>query len=288
MRLTLHSAFWLILALIMLAIIAVVPFDLLHNEDRYDFPLVRTVEKELEDITDSTGATISTEKFVEVTEPQVQVAASSSERVAREESPGENEADKNEPKPLPARIRIQVPFLVQAPTGNWDMPYQEACEEASLIMVHHFLEGTTVTPTEADAEILAIVAWENDKFNYSADVTLEELKKISEDYYRHTGQLFYDFTIEDMKKLLAAGHPIILPVAGRDIGNPYFSGLGPWYHMLVVTGYDGDEFITNDPGTKRGEGYRYPQRRLFDAIHNWTGAKEGIRSGNKVMLVLER
>ncbi len=231
---------------------------------QYDFPLQRTVEKTVEDITNGTGSNQSVEDFV-----------------------GETSAPATDfPDTLPDKIRIEVPFIVQAPTGNWDMPYQEACEEASLIMVHHFLQGTSVTPEEADKEILDLVAWENNEFQYSADVTIEEAKRIAEDYFHEWGELFYDFTIEDMKRLLATGHPIIVPLAGRDLHNPYYSGLGPWYHMLVITGYDSTGFITNDVGTRRGEGYHYPYDVLYDAIHNWTGAKEDIHQGRKAMLVL--
>jgi hypothetical protein len=155
-------------------------------------------------------------------------------------------------------------------------------------MIHHFLAGETLTAQEADKEILDMVQWENDEFNYSADLTIEELKRVAEDYYKHTGQLFYDFTIDDMKRLLAEGHPLIVPLAGRDVGNPYYSGEGPWYHMLVVMGYDAHNFITNDVGTKRGHNFRFPQERFFNSIHNWTGQKEDIRNGRKAMLVLEK
>lgn len=268
------SIFFLLLGIIAL-IFAIGMYRIAHAPDTFDFPLARDIQKTFEDVTNSTGS-IAVDDFVEVASPS---ASSSAE--SRLVAPVDAGA-------LPPSVRIQVPFLVQAPTGNWNMPYQEACEEASLIMVHQYFEGTSLTAEQADKEILDMVAWENAEFNYSADVTVEELKRIAEDYYQHRAQLFYDFTIADMKRLLAEGHPIILPVAGRDIGNPYFSGEGPWYHMLVVTGYEGNVFITNDPGTRRGEGYRYPQQRLFDAIHNWTGAKEDIRYGKQVMMVLER
>ncbi len=89
-----------------------------------------------------------------------------------------------------------------------------------------------------------------------------------------------------MKNELAKGYPIIVPMAGRDLGNPYFSGEGPWYHALVIIGYDKTSFITNDPGTRRGEHYRYKYDVLMNAIHDWTGVKENIRDGRKVALVV--
>ena len=256
-----HRPFFGILGFLLI-LLAIGMYRVTTMPETYDFPLIREAQKTIEDITNSTGSMTATD-FVEVT-------STSSSGV------------------LSKKIQIDVPFLVQAPLGNWDMPYQEACEEASLISVHHFLDGSAITPEQADTEILAMVEWENKEFNYSADVTVEELKQISEDYYHHRAQLFYEFTIEDMKRLLAAGSPIIVPLAGRDIGNPYYSGEGPWYHMLVVTGYDGNYFITNDVGTKRGHGYRYPQQRLFDSIHDWNMQKEDIRNGRRVMMVLEK
>jgi len=184
---------------------------------------------------------------------------------------------------------ITVPFSPQSPFANWDDPYQEACEEMSLIMVHHFLDGTELTREQADEELLALVKWE-EEHGYSQDVTLDELAEIAQEYYGYRTNILYneDVTIESLKRLLAKGSPIIVPAAGRDLGNPYFSGEGPWYHMLVITGYQPWFFITNDPGTKRGEDYKYEYEVLLNAIHDWTGIKENIRDGRKSVLIVTR
>ncbi|TSC96681.1 MAG: Uncharacterized protein Greene101449_1406 [Candidatus Peregrinibacteria bacterium Greene1014_49] len=192
--------------------------------------------------------------------------------------------------PLPSTFQISVPFTSQAPRANWEDPYQEACEEASLLMVHRFLLGEKVgviPPDDADRDLLALVRWEW-IHKYEKDVTLQELADISKMYYEHTPVIEDTVTIERIKELLVAGYPIIVPVAGRDLGNPYFSGEGPWYHMLVITGYDRNEFITNDPGTRRGESYEYAYDVLIAAIHDWTGVKEEIRSGKKRMMILKK
>lgn len=157
----------------------------------------------------------------------------------------------------------------------------------SLIMVHHFLEGTELTRAQAEQELLALVQWETEH-GYPEDVTIAELGQIAKEYYGHTPRIVENPTVEDLKGLLADGHPIIVPAAGRDLGNPYFSGEGPWYHMLVLTGYGWRSFITNDPGTRRGEGYEYRFSTLLEAIHDWTGIKEEIRKGRSAVLVLER
>ncbi|OIO54869.1 hypothetical protein AUJ46_02030 [Candidatus Peregrinibacteria bacterium CG1_02_54_53] len=153
--------------------------------------------------------------------------------------------------------------------------------------MHHYLKGTNITREQAEAELLALVEWE-EAHGYPQDVTVAELGKIAEEYFGYHARVIPNPTEEDMKRELAEGHPIIVPAAGRDLGNPYFSGDGPWYHMLVLTGYGEFFFITNDVGTKRGEGYKYRFDTLLKAIHDWTGAKEEIRTGAKRVLVIEK
>lgn len=242
----------------------------------YDFPLVQEGQEVAEAITEATTSEPTVEEFVEEEgAPDTPAAPAAAETVDAQ-------------SPLPESIRIEVPFMSQAPHGNWDMPYQEACEEASLILVHHYLQSQPITADQMDAEILDMVKIQNEEFGYSADITMAELAEVARQKYGYSAELFEDFMVDDMKRLLAQGHPIIVPLAGRRLGNPYYSGEGPWYHVLVITGYDSKNFITNDVGTRHGAGYKYPYERIYQNIHDWNMAKEDIENGKRVMLVVKK
>jgi len=187
-------------------------------------------------------------------------------------------------------VQLDIPFIVQAPNANWDLPYKEACEEASLMMVHAYYQGEkSFTQDEMQAAIDSIIFWGNETFNTfdtSAETTTRYLtEKLGYDQDRV--QVLYDFTIEDIKALLSEGIPVIVPAAGRELGNKFFQDPGPLYHMLVITGYTDDEFITNDPGTRRGEDYRYDQEVLYNAIHDLTEDLEAISTGRKAMIIIQ-
>ena len=47
---------------------------------------------------------------------------------------------------IPAKILIDVPFTSQAPFGKWDAYHEEACEEASLVMIEYYLQNKKLTP----------------------------------------------------------------------------------------------------------------------------------------------
>lgn len=188
---------------------------------------------------------------------------------------------------LPKKASILVPFMVQAPHANWDAPYQEACEEASVIMMDYYLRGAPLEPDQANREILQLVQWQEAN-HYKYDVSILELEKIVQEYYGYDTRVSENVTTESIMHEIAKGNPVIIPAAGRDLKNPYYSGGGPWYHMLVVTGYDKKYFITNDPGTRNGLDYKYKHKRLVNAIHDWTGVKEEIQSGTPRMLIIER
>jgi Peptidase_C39 like family len=190
------------------------------------------------------------------------------------------------PVAQPASKLLDVVFSVQAPFANWDALHQEACEEISLIMVHHFLTGTPLSKEDAEKEIQEMVAWQTEN-GYGEDVTAAEIGAIAKSLYGHNFRLLTNVTAQSLRQEIAKGNPVIIPAAGQMLGNPYFSGDGPPYHMLVVTGYTGDTFIVNDPGTKRGEDYKYSADVLIDAIHDWTGSKDTITSGAKTAVVIE-
>lgn len=204
---------------------------------------------------------------------------------------GENilpEKNINSEKNIPDKVLIQVPFTTQAPFANWDALHEEACEEASLIMLKYYLDKKPLTPEIAENEIQRMVDFEIRNYGDYKDSTASEIVKLAEDFYKITKlKVIYDFPKEDLKKYLAQGKPVIVPAAGRLLGNPNFTAPGPLYHSLVLIGYNGNTIITNDPGTRNGQDYRYDIDVLYNAIHDFPGKPEDIIQGRKAMIVLE-
>lgn len=185
----------------------------------------------------------------------------------------------------PASINLAVPFLSQAPKQNWAMPYQEACEEASLLMVKNFLQArTTLSADEADTAILDLVAYETSQGD-PADIPLARLSEVARQYFRLEPTMYELTSVEELKNAVANGFPVIVPAYGKALKNPNFHNGGPPYHMLVVKGYLSDgRLITNDPGTRKGADYVYDPTLFFGALHDWNGGD--VPNGEKVALVL--
>lgn len=194
-------------------------------------------------------------------------------------------------------INLAVPFSPQAPFADWSLPYQEACEETSAILVDRFYKNQPLSAEAAQQEILKLVDWEKRKFGYYMHTTAAETATILRQYFGYKRvDVLYDITADDIKSHLLAGRPVIAPLAGQLVGNPYYHQPGPGYHMLVIKGItkNGD-FITNDVGTKRGQNYVYDDEVLFGAIHDapeggdgWPVADAGkyVETGRKAIVVV--
>jgi hypothetical protein len=194
----------------------------------------------------------------------------------------------------PASFDIKVAFASQAPLGDWNMPYQEACEEASMIMAARYYKGEKLDANIMNEEILKLVKWEEEN-GYALDLTSAEVVAILDKYFGVKSEVSKEVTAGRIKKEIAAGHLIIAPAAGRDLGNPNYRAPGPLFHMLVIRGYNPTNFITNDPGTRKGDGYQYSYGDLLWAIHDWNGGtriykdprpEPEINKGEKVMVVV--
>lgn len=186
---------------------------------------------------------------------------------------------------LPSSINLDVPFASQAPLGDWNMPYQEACEEAAIIMAHYYFTGKKMNANVMNDEILKLVNWQNKTFGYYKDTNVEEIARMMREFYGHKKiTVKYDITAEDIKKALAKGQPVLIPAAGRVLPNPYFRQPGPLYHVVVVKGYTDGKFITNDPGTRMGKDFLYAEQVLMDAVHDWNAAD--IFKGRKAMIAV--
>lgn len=200
----------------------------------------------------------------------------------------DKKATAGEEEKNPTKILISVPFTTQAPFGKWDEFHEEACEEASLVMLKYFLDGKKLDKDIAEKEIQDLIKYQMKKYGDYRDSDMEQLVSIAKDYYGIKNlKVVYTFKPEDIKDYLAKGKPIIVPTAGRLLKNPNFKNLGPLYHNLVLIGYEGDTIITNDPGTRRGQNYEYKLKTLYDAIHDFPGNPKNIEKGQKAMIVIE-
>jgi len=97
--------------------------------------------------------------------------------------------------------------------------------------------------------------------------------------------------VEEIIEELGKDQVVILPMDGQALGNPNFTSPGPPRHMVLVRGWDPEtqEFVTNDPGTRKGRGYRYGKEVLWEAIRDYpSGEHLPIFGREKWMIVVGR
>lgn len=201
-------------------------------------------------------------------------------------------SDKPQVADLDQTVVHNVPFTSQAPSANWDnVVFQQGCEEASMLMAMLWVEQRGfINAKDAEKAILAISKFEQKNYGEFRDTSIEDTAKIMKDYFDYQNiEVKNNITARDIKSELANGNVVIVPVNGQKLGNPFYTPPGPLQHMLVVRGYDAarKEFITNDPGTSRGELFRYKEDVLHNALQDYvTGYKETIREIHKSMIVV--
>ncbi|HQF57442.1 MAG TPA: C39 family peptidase [Candidatus Magasanikbacteria bacterium] len=199
----------------------------------------------------------------------------------------------NDEKVLPKEFLLKVPFTSQAPEKNWEQPWQDACEEAALLMLDAYYKNYNLSPLFSRDEILKIVKWEEEQ-EWGTSIEIEKIKKLAEEYFGLNKKnneesrkfiILENPTVEDIKKSLVAGNPVLVVADGKVLPNPHFRNSGPVYHALIIKGYTETEFITNDPGTQFGESFKYKYNDLLKAVHDWNKGK--VKEGKKVILFIE-
>lgn len=185
-----------------------------------------------------------------------------------------------------------VPFVVQAPLAQWqDKRYQNACEEAALLMAYYWTQGQAqISPQQATQEIAQLVAYEIKTWGQYVDHSTADTAKIMQDYFGYGQvQVFQDITPEQIIQQLQNNKLVIAAMDGQKLNNPYFTPPGPEQHMIVFLGYDPstDEFITHDPGTRRGKNFRYARQTIAQALRDYpTGEHLPITQVRKNMFVV--
>ncbi len=179
------------------------------------------------------------------------------------------------PSPTPTSVSrnalLSVPFTIQAPDGDWSEPWNEGCEEAALLMADSYLKGNRsdqLPIVKTKQQIKDMVNWETKRFGSHKDLTADEIAIVAKEYLGDQSTVHRPATLSDIKNSLHEGRPVIVPAAGRLLENPYFKHPGPPYHVFVITGYENDQFITNENGTRHGWRYHYSSTTLNRALHD--------------------
>ena len=183
-------------------------------------------------------------------------------------------------------INLNVPFTSQAPLSDWSQPWQDACEEASVMMVDYYYQNKSLPSKEEVASLLKdMVTWQENNWGGHENLPVAKLAEYIKATFNYETEIIENLTVEKLKYYLRLGQPIIIPANGKILANPNFKNGGPEYHMLVVKGYVDDKFITNDPGTRLGADFVYTAENLLESIADWN-QKESRSTGPKNGLII--
>lgn len=200
----------------------------------------------------------------------------------------ESSEDEDSNEPLPSSLLIKVPFTPQAPTANWDELHNEACEEASVIMAYaYFNQIKSLPPEVVEREISKLTDWQNDNYGYHLSITTEEVAKMVREVYKLKAEIV-PLSEDAIKRALADNKLVIWPGNGQLLENPYYKQPGPIYHMFLITGYNEKGFITNDPGTKRGQDLQYTYDILRGATGNWNHEAHEVDLSDKKIIIVSK
>lgn len=205
-------------------------------------------------------------------------------------SGGESVREANAQDATEGRVLHFVPFVMQAPFGVWEWPWQDFCEEASVVMSYAYVSGQSPTTLQAAYQMVKLAIFEMKTFGHEKDTGLVETEQMIREFYGHKKtRIIENPTAEMIRNEVQNKNLVIVPVAGRVLQNPHFQRGGPRYHMFVVKGFEGADFIVNEPGTKFGNGWRYSEENLMEAMHDFVPSESGsILEGRKAVLVVEK
>jgi len=189
----------------------------------------------------------------------------------------------------PAKFLLQTTFVPQAPEQNWDQPWQDACEEAALLTVHYYYQQLSPDLATITADLRSLI---DSPENPTHDQNLNKMALLARTTWGYQTQIVDNPDLETIKSALLDGTPVIIPANGKTLyrENKHFRQGGPYYHNLVILGFDDTQgqFIVHDVGTRFGPYFRYSYQLLLSAIHDWpeTDRKEDIDSGPPRALII--
>lgn len=147
-----------------------------------------------------------------------------------------------------SNVQLTVPWRTQL---DGSISASANCGPASIAMV---LEGFGVAVPISQTRALATRFM--GIFSPWTGTTLESLRHVAETYGLvgldlHEGGRYKRWTLDDVRRHLRAGHPVIPQLKYRLMPGREWSWAA-FDHYVVLTGMDGDDFVFNDPAGNAG------------------------------------
>ena len=174
-------------------------------------------------------------------------------------SGGRGPAEREAPRPLArpfspfvGSVRLDVPYRTQL---DGSISAQANCGPTSIAMA---LESFGVyIPT---SQSRAIATRSMGIFSPWSGTTLESLRDVARTYGLegldlHENGRYKRWTLDDVRRHLRAGHPVIPQLRYRLMPGREWTWVG-FDHYVVINGMDGDDFIITDPVPHNGRGER--------------------------------
>lgn len=192
---------------------------------------------------------------------------------------------------LPDYHLIRTVFVPQAPQKDWNEPWQDACEEASMLILRYYQTQQSPPIEQIVSDLNQQFSYENDH-NWPNSINLSQMASLLNQMYDIDATIELNPTLGSIKQHLADDRLIIVPANGKTLfkENHHFKDGGPWYHNIVILGYDDkkQKFITHDVGTQFGPYYSYSYKIIMESMHDLppSGKIDEIDAGNKSILVM--
>lgn len=175
----------------------------------------------------------------------------------------------------PNKISLDVPYINEAPDGNFSGNWKNACEEASMIMVEkYYLGEKAVGVNEAKSAMQLLFDYQDRLYGSNVNSDAQRTKDIIDNNLHYTATIIENPNIEQLKQQIQKKQPIITLHYGFTLQNPNipFAVNGSYYHQMVLIGYDDTtkEFIVNDDGDQKyGANHRYGYDLFMNSLHDY-------------------
>jgi len=186
--------------------------------------------------------------------------------------PVEESTQKDEPKTY---FSINVPYVSEAPEGDWSGDWVNACEEATITMVEYFYKGQkSVSVAEAKDSLQKLFDEQDSRYGNNKNADASQIHEIISVFEKFKSKIVRNPTINEIKNEIINGRPVISLHKGFTLNNPNipFSPTKSSYHTVVVVGFDDakQEFITHDPGDDiDGANHRYGYSVFMTSLHDY-------------------